>query len=123
MKIISTKAHGVMDYLMGILLIAAPWLLGFANGTAAQWVPVTIGILMLVMALCTNYEPGVMKIISMQMHLTVDFLSGLVLAASPWIFNFDELIYLPHLILGILEMGAALMTRTVTYSKGSVPIH
>jgi hypothetical protein len=31
MKIISTKLHGVLDYLVGIILIRSPWLFGFAN--------------------------------------------------------------------------------------------
>ena len=40
MRIISTRIHGIIDYLTGLLLIVAPWLFGFANGGAAQWVPV-----------------------------------------------------------------------------------
>jgi hypothetical protein len=32
MRIISTRTHGVIDHLTGLLLIAAPWLFGFANG-------------------------------------------------------------------------------------------
>ena len=113
MKIISTKAHGVLDYLMGVLLIAAPWLLGFANGTAAQWVPVTLGIIMLVMSLFTNYELGAIKVIPMGFHLGMDVLSGILLAASPWLFGFSDVVYLPHLILGIAEAGAGIMTRRV----------
>ena len=33
-----------MDYLMGILLIASPWLFGFDRGGAETWVPVILGI-------------------------------------------------------------------------------
>ena len=113
MKIISTKAHGILDYLMGVLLIAAPWLLGFADGTAAQWVPVTLGIIMLVMSLLTNYELGAIKLIPMGVHLGMDVLSGIFLAVSPWLFGFNDVVYLPHLILGIAEVGAGIMTRRV----------
>lgn len=28
---INTKTHGVIDYLTGVLLVAAPYLFGFAN--------------------------------------------------------------------------------------------
>ncbi len=42
----------------------------------------------------------------------IDFLSGVFLAASPWLFGFAEEVYLPHLILGIFEIGASLMTKT-----------
>ena len=111
MRFIPTRVHGVLDYLVGILLIAAPWLLGFADNTAQTYVPVALGIMALVYSLCTNYELGAYKGISMKTHLTLDFLSGAFLAASPWLFNFDDRVYMPHLILGIFEMGAALMTH------------
>ncbi|MBT1706231.1 SPW repeat domain-containing protein [Chryseosolibacter indicus] len=112
MKILSTKAHGILDYLMGVLLIAAPWIFNFARGGAETWVPVVLGAGMLLYSLLTNYEMGVSKAISMRAHLTMDVLSGILLAASPWIFGFNDFVYLPHLIFGILEIGAAMMTES-----------
>jgi hypothetical protein len=120
MRVISTKAHGVLDYMMGLLLIASPWLFGFATGGAEQWVPVILGISALAYSLLTNYEMGVMKTISMSTHLTLDLMSGIFLAASPWIFGFADTVYLPHLILGIAEIGAALMTQKQPSGSGSV---
>ena len=121
MRFLSTKAHGVMDYLMGILLIAAPWLLGFAQGGAETWVPVVVGIAMVGLALMTNYELGAMKALSMPTHLTIDLLSGVLLAASPWLFGFADTVYVPHLVLGIAEIGASLITKkTPYYSTGAV---
>lgn len=111
MRFLSTKAHGVMDYLMGVLLIAAPWLLDFAEGRAETWVPVVLGVAMLGLALMTDYEVGVVKALPMSLHLTIDLISGLLLAASPWLFGFADRVYLPHLILGIAEVGAALVTQ------------
>src|SRR5919112_915491 len=111
MRILSTRAHGYMDYLMGVLLIASPWLFGFARNGAETWVPVILGVSALIYSLMTNYELGVMKTISMSTHLTLDLVSGIFLAASPWIFGFNDYVYLPHLILGIAEIGAALMTE------------
>ncbi len=111
MRFLSTKAHGTMDYLMGLLLIAAPWLLGFAEGGAETWVPVVLGVAMLGLSLMTNYEMGVIKALPMSLHLTIDLLSGLLLAASPWLFGFADRVYLPHLILGIAEVGASLVTQ------------
>jgi hypothetical protein len=113
MRFISTKAHGVLDYLMGILLIAAPWLLDFTRGGAETWVPVTLGAAAIIYSLMTNYEYGASKTLSMRTHLTLDLFSGILLAVSPWLFGFSEYVYLPHLILGILEIGASLMTETV----------
>lgn len=111
MRFIDTKIHGMMDYLMGILLIVSPWLFGFHDGGAAQWVPIILGLGALLYSLMTDYELGLLKVISMKAHLTIDLIAGLFLAASPWIFGFADQVYLPHLILGILEMGASLMTK------------
>jgi hypothetical protein len=112
MKMISTKVHGVLDYLVGAILIAAPWLLNFNRGGAETWVPVILGAGAILYSLITNYELSVAKVISMKTHLALDVVSGIFLAASPWIFGFNDHVYLPHLILGILEIGAGIMTET-----------
>jgi hypothetical protein len=111
MRFIETKTHGYLDYLMGLLLIAAPWLFNFNRGGAETWVPLVLGAGALVYSVFTNYELGAVRKIPMSVHLTLDLLSGIFLAASPWIFNFNDRVYLPHLILGIAEIGAALFTK------------
>src|SRR5690606_21786694 len=113
MRFLSTRAHGIMDYLMGILLIAAPWLFDFARGGAETWVPVILGAGVILYSLMTDYEYGLSPAISMRTHLKLDLLSGILLAASPWLFGFSDYIFLPHLIVGILEIGASLVTHTV----------
>ncbi len=113
MKFISTKVHGMMDYMMGVLLIASPWIFGFANSNGMQvWTPVILGLLAIIYSLMTDYELGLSDNISMRTHLVIDFMSGMLLAASPWLFGFADQVYLPHLILGIVEIGAALFTTT-----------
>lgn len=87
------------------------WLLGFYRGGAETWVPVVLGIMALIYSLVTDYELGAVKMLSMKTHLALDLLSGIALAISPWIFNFDDFVYLPHLVLGIFEVIAALVTR------------
>src|SRR5688572_6863704 len=110
MRFISTKVHGVLDYLMGIILIASPWVFGFAHMGAETWVPVISGAGVILYSLITNYEYGITKGISMGTHLGLDIVSGMFLALSPWIFGFSDLVYMPHLVLGILEVGASVMT-------------
>jgi len=125
MRFIPTRVHGVMDYVMGVLLIAAPWILGFADDDLAAngaetWIPVLFGGTMIVAALMTAYECGVVSLISMKTHLGMDALMGAVLAASPWLFGFVDQVWIPHLVLGLGEIGAALMTKTV---PTSAPMH
>ena len=55
-----TRIHGVLDYTVGALLIALPFLLGFGGG-AQTWVPVALGAAAIVYSLFTDYELGVKK--------------------------------------------------------------
>ena len=114
MRFIPTRVHGVLDYLMGLLLIAAPWLFGFADAEneAARWIPVILGAGVILYSLMTRYELGVARIIPMSTHLALDVIGGIFLAASPWLFGFADEIWWPHLVFGLLEIGAGLMTET-----------
>jgi hypothetical protein len=119
MRFLSTKAHGVIDYLVGLLLIAAPWIFGFARGGMETWIFVIAGAGALVYSLLTDYEMGVAKMIPMPVHLLLDAMSGIVLAASPWLFGFSEYVYVPHLIFGLFELGASLITHKVPAHRTS----
>lgn len=111
LRFIPTTVHGLLDYGVGVLLIAAPWLLGFHRGGAETWIPVMLGIGAMVYSLFTNYELGIIRRIPMPTHLLLDLMSGILLAASPWLFGFANYVWMPHLILGLLEIGASLMTK------------
>ena len=113
MRFLSTKAHGVIDYLVGLLLIAVPWIFGFAQGGMETWIFVLAGVGALIYSFFTEYELGVVKLIPMPMHLLFDAMSGIVLAASPWLFGFNDYVYLPHLLFGLFEIGASLITHKV----------
>ncbi len=113
MQFINTKTHGYLDYIMGALLIAAPWLFDFAAGGAETWVPVAIGASVIIYSLMTDYELGATHRISMRTHLLLDLIGGALLAVSPWLFGFADYVWEPHLIFGIAEMGAALFTKRV----------
>ena len=110
---LSTRIHGVLDYLVGALLVALPWLLGFARGGAETWVPVVVGGGAILYSLFTDYELGAVRRIQVPVHLWLDALGGVFLAASPWLFGFDEYVWIPHLALGVFEVGAAALTQTI----------
>ena|SRR5947209_11442750 len=113
MRFIPTRIHGLVDYAMGVLLIIAPWVLGFGGNNPQTWIPVLLGVASAVYSLCTRYEVGAFPLLDMPVHLWLDFGGGLLLAASPWLFGFAGNVWAPHLILGLLEMGMSLMTQTV----------
>jgi hypothetical protein len=47
----------------------------------------------------------------MPTHLMLDLGGGVLLALSPWLFGFADYVAAPHLIVGLLEIGVALMTH------------
>jgi hypothetical protein len=101
---IPSRTHAVIDYLVGVLLILAPYLLGFATGGPAQMVPMVLGAGIIVYSLLTRYELSLAKVIPYRAHLVIDLLGGLLLAASPWLFDFTDVIIWPHVTVGILEI-------------------
>ena len=107
-----TRIHGVLDYTVGALLIALPVVLGFGDG-AQRWVPVGLGAAIIAYALLTDYELGAVKRLQMPAHLWLDGLGGVLLAASPWLFGFDSEVWIPHVVLGALEIAAAVITDTI----------
>lgn len=112
MRFIPTRVHGVLDYLTGVVLIAFPWLLGFDEGGPQTWLPVVLGAGAIVYSLLTNYELGVVKTIAMPVHLGLDAASGLLLAVSPWLFQFADRGWAPYVVLGLFEVAVALLTQT-----------
>lgn len=112
MHIISRRAHGALDYIIGILLVLAPKILGFDDGGIAARIPVILGIITIVYSLFTNYELGLFKMIPFRGHLTLDVIGGLFLAISPWLFQFADRVWVPHLVVGLIELGTVFMTST-----------
>jgi len=107
---ISTFLHGAIDYLVGVVLIAAPFLFGFADGGAAQWATITMGIIALAYSLVTDYELGALRLLPMPVHLGIDLAFAPLLAALPWLFGFADQVWLPHLILGAAGLAVTVLT-------------
>ena len=108
---IDTRTHGIIDYVTGALLIIAPYLFGFATGGIEQWLPQVLGAMIIVMSLLTRYELSAAKVIPLNVHLGVDVVGGILLAVSPWLFGFADLIWWPHLLVGLMEIVVPLITK------------
>jgi hypothetical protein len=120
MRFIPTRVHGVLDYLVGVLLIFAPRIFGFQNGGPEDRIPVILGVITIVYSLLTRYDLGAFKLIPFRVHLMLDFISGVFLVISPWLFGFSERVWVPHVVVGILEIGAALMTHRTPIEEPDV---
>jgi hypothetical protein len=111
---IPTRTHAVMDYTIGALLIAAPWIFQFSDSTSAKWISIGVGIAMLGASTMTDYEGGLMRVVPLPVHLMTDAALGVFLAISPWAFGFADggaNYWVPLLVIGVAEIGTAAMTR------------
>lgn len=122
MKPIPTKVHGMLDYASGALFLASPLLLNFKKSRAATNVALGTGIAVLGLSAMTDYEAGLTRRIPMQTHLNIDTVTGLLVAASPWLFGFSKRIAWPHLVFGLLEVGAGLLTQSQPADKRALKV-
>jgi hypothetical protein len=116
MRFLSTRAHSMLDLVVGLVLILAPNLFGFSDaGGAASNIPRILGIIIIAQELITDNGFSLVGWISMKTHLAADYLIGAFLAISPWLFGFHNQgtnAWLPHLIVGLLIIGNAMVTHT-----------
>jgi len=127
MRFIPTKFHAPLDYIVGVALIAAPWIFQFSDVTAATVVSIVLGIGLIAYSLITDYELGVWKVAPMAGHNLFDIAAGAFLAASPWIFGFaDESAnaWVPHVVVGLAAIFLGLTTvqrAGYSYRKSTRP--
>jgi len=122
MKILSTTAHTIIGIIVGLALVAAPWLFGFADSDAPKIVAISVGIFVLLSELTNTSPISLFKLVPMRVHIILDVVTGLFLLASPWLFGFADLsanAWVPHVVVGLLVVGYALVTNTAD-EKSSV---
>jgi hypothetical protein len=108
---IDSRAHAILDYAVGLLLIIAPYFFGPGDWGIEHWLPQVIGAMTIVMSLATRYELSLAKIIPFPVHLVIDVIGALALIASPWVFGFAERIWWPHVLIGVVEIIVVLLSR------------
>jgi hypothetical protein len=113
MKLINTKWHALNDYACGLLLIASPFLFDFYDKGKQTLLPVSIGALVIIYSAFTKYENSLFKAISIKSNLMLDMIFGGLLAVSPWLFRFNEIVYAPHLIIGSIMILVSLLSDNV----------
>ncbi len=116
MKFLSPRIHTIIGFIVGLALLIAPNLFGFSDvGGAAVMVPRIIGAIIILSELTVKGSFSGFGVIPMKLHIGMDVLMGAVLALSPWLFGFSDEeanAWVPHLVVGIVVVGYALVTRT-----------
>ena len=113
MRFIPTKLHAPLDYIVGAVLIAAPWIFQFSDEAGATVISIVLGIGLIAYSLFTNYELGVWKVAPMAVHNLIDIVAGAFLALSPWLFGYsdDSNIWVPFVVIGLAAIFLGLTTK------------
>ena len=109
---IPVRTHAILDYVVGLLLILGPLLLGLPGMAAA--VPMALGVATLVYSLLTDYDLGLFRVIPYRAHLMLDGAAGALLIVSPWFFGFWAVATWPHFIVGMTELLVVILSRHST---------
>lgn len=110
MEVISTRVHGYLDYLAAALLLGLPFFVTW--DATVEMLLMMAGVGLLVVSLITRYELGLVKLLPMKLHLLLDGLLGLIFLGAA--FLLDDIGGAAHtmlIVLGLLELGAALLTE------------
>ena len=109
------RIHTIIGLVIGIALILAPWLFMFSDvGGSAVTAPILVGILLIANELTSPSTLSPLKLTSLRAHLMIDIVLGIILTASPWLFDFAGLplnVWLPHVIVGLAIVGLALLSN------------
>jgi len=112
---LSIKAHNILDYAAGVLLLFAPAIFGFAEINSARNSFLFSGGALIVYSLFTKYDYSLWRLLSFRTHMSLDVLNGLFLMLAPWIFGFRDLLTsgqeILHYVLALGIFGLVAATR------------
>lgn len=88
MRVISPAVHGLLDYGVVLFLLLAPGLFNLTEvpGTALYILAAILGLL----TLLTRFPTGLVKTIPVRVHGGIDLVTGVVIAALPWVLGFAD---------------------------------
>ncbi len=110
MKIISSKTHGILDYLTVVFLLASPAI--FSMEAPLSTITYVLGIVHLCLTLLTNFEAGVIKVIPFRVHGLIEIVVAIGLAILAFWFykHVNSLGFYYYMTLGIVILLVFILT-------------
>jgi hypothetical protein len=110
---VDSTLHGVVDYTAGAFLLTAfPRLAGIEGTRSARQIRTSAAI-HAGYSTITDYPLGIVKLLPFQMHLALDALGALALAATPFVtgqFKRGRRQWVPHVALALFEVSSLAIT-------------
>lgn len=115
-RVVPTKTHGIIDYIVAVLLIALPWPCGtWSVNLSLSIIPIVFGTGLLVYSVCTYYEVGIFKLMGMWTHVTLDAVIGMVTMALPLFYDMISAqlrLWVPYLAIGLVMVILSIISKT-----------
>ena len=111
MNLMSTRTHGIIDYLTIGAFLTLPRVLGWNKELTNAMTMVALG--KLGYTLFTRHELSAVKAIPMKAHLVLDAMGGAAVCALPFLTDEDDMTAtVVCASLGLFDIGAATATET-----------
>lgn len=130
MRWLPTKLHALIDIALVIALLVLPRALGWGDpshitGQYANGLPSTgengvlvcsaLALIIAIYSFFTAYEIGVIKVLSMEHHLLLDSVTGVILLGMAWLMASQGMLFTPLVaLLGLVQMTAFGITKVQT---------
>ncbi len=88
MKVISSRLHSYIDYIMVLFLWISPTLFDLSD--PVDTTVYILGGLHLIITLLTNFEGGIIKLIPLPGHGLIELIVAIFLVLGPWILGVSE---------------------------------
>jgi hypothetical protein len=119
-KPISTRVHGILDYMTAGFLFALPRAMGWSK-TVTRLMDAA-GMSATAYSLFTRYELGLVRVLPVKAHLTMDAMSGAAfLGAAAMLDDEDPEVRACLASIGLWEITAALLTETRSPVRERLP--
>ena len=110
---IPLAVHAMIEPVMALLLILAPFIFGFSDNSTATIVSIAAGVIVLGTGMSTRWSLSLVKLIPLDVHRMLDLGLGVLLILSPFVLGFSDestpTIFL--IVVGLGEIVAALATN------------
>ena len=120
MRVLGPVAHGVIDYLMVVLLAVGPGVAGF-HGRQAMMCYALAGVHFL-LTIITRFPLGVTKTLSFAIHGGIEIVVAALLVILPWLANFSAGVNSRNFFVAIGVLIAVIFALTDYRSGGRASV-
>jgi hypothetical protein len=123
-KPLPLRLHALSEPVVALVLIAAPFLLGFADVDAARNVSIVAGVVVALQAAATRWRWAVVPLIPLGVHAMADTLIGTLLLSAPFLLEYHDAstaAWIVHVVVGSGLVASAWATDWRTRDRALPP--